>query len=36
MNLPIRENNSFRTLNLVGKSIDLCESIGFVFKRDII
>jgi len=36
MNLPIRENNSFRTLNLVGKSIDLCESIGFVFKRDIV
>jgi len=36
MNLPIRENNTFRTLNLVGKSIDLCESIGFVFKRDIV
>jgi DNA modification methylase len=36
MNLPIRESNSFRTLNLVGKSIDLCESIGFVFKRDIV
>ena len=36
MNLPIRENNSFRALNLVGKSIDLCESIGFIFKRDII
>ena len=36
MNLPIRENGRFRALNLVGKSIDLCESIGFVFKRDII
>jgi len=37
MNLPIRlENGSFRTLNLVGRTIDVCESIGFIFKRDII
>ena len=36
MNLPVRENKSFRTLNLVGKSIDLCESVGFIFKRDIV
>ena len=36
MNLPIRENKSFRSLNLVGKNIDLCESVGFVFKRDIV
>ena len=36
MNLPVKDKNSFRTLNLVGKSIDLCENIGFVFKRDII
>jgi len=36
MNLPIRENGSFRSLNLVGKSIDLCEELGFVFKRDIV
>ena len=37
MNLPIRvENGKFRTLNLVGKTIDLCEQIGFIFKRDII
>lgn len=36
MNLPVRVNKSFRTLNLVGKNIDLCENIGFVFKRDII
>jgi excisionase family DNA binding protein len=36
MNLPIRHGKSFRTLNLVGKSIDLCESMGFIFKRDII
>ncbi|MDR0550382.1 MAG: excisionase family DNA-binding protein [Spirochaetaceae bacterium] len=36
MNLPIRENNSFRSINLVGKSVDLCERLGFIFKRDII
>lgn len=36
MNLPIRNKNSYRTLNLVGKSIDLCEHLGFIFKRDII
>ena len=36
MNLPVRENKSFRTLNLAGKSVDLCESLGFVFKRDIV
>jgi len=37
MNLPIRlEDKSFRTLNLVGRTIDLCEKIGFIFKRDII
>ena len=36
MNLPIRENGSFRSLNLVGKTIDLCENLGFVFKRDIV
>jgi len=37
MNLPVRTpDGSFRSLNLVGKTIDLCESIGFIFKRDII
>jgi DNA modification methylase len=36
MNLPIREGSSFRSLNLTGKSIDLCESLGFIFKRDIV
>ena len=36
MNLPIRQNKTFKTLNLVGKNIDLCESIGFIFKRDIV
>ena len=36
MNLPVRENGSFRSLNLVGKSADLCERVGFIFKRDII
>ncbi len=37
MNLPIRmENGGFRTLNLVGRTIDICEKIGFIFKRDIV
>ena len=36
MNLPVRINKSFRTLNLCGKNIDVCESIGFIFKRDIV
>lgn len=37
MNLPIRlENGSFRTLNLVGRTIDTCEKLGFIFKRDIV
>jgi len=37
MNLPIRlPSGGFRTLNLVGRTIDLCEKIGFVFKRDIV
>jgi len=36
MNLPVRYNSTFKTLNLVGKSVDLCESAGFIFKRDII
>lgn len=36
MNLPVRTGKTFRSLNLVGKSIDLCESIGFLHKRDIV
>jgi len=37
MNLPIRqENGSFMTLNLVGRTIELCQEIGFIFKRDIV
>ncbi len=37
MNLPVRlDGGGYRTLNLVGKTIDLCESIGFIFKRDIV
>ena len=36
MNLPVRDNGTFRTLNLVGKTIDLCERIGFIFKREIV
>jgi DNA modification methylase len=36
MNLPIREDGSFRSLNLAGRTIDLLENIGFIFKRDIV
>ncbi len=36
MNLPIRTKNGFRSLNLVGRTIDICEEIGFIFRRDII
>ena len=36
MNLPIKVGISFKTLNLVGKTIDNCEKIGFIFKRDIV
>ena len=37
MNLPVRvDKGKFRTLNLAGRTIDLCEKIGFIFKRDII
>jgi len=37
MNVPVRLNNgSFRTINLAGRTIDICEKIGFIFKRDII
>ena len=36
MNLPVKTDKTFRTLNLVGKTIDLCEDVGFVFKREII
>lgn len=37
MNLPIRlKNGGFRTLNLAGRTIDVCEKIGFIFKRDIV
>jgi len=36
MNLPVRRANTFRSLNLAGKTIDLCEDIGFIFKRDIV
>lgn len=35
MNLPIRAENGFRSLNIVGKTIDICEEIGFVFRREI-
>jgi DNA modification methylase len=37
MNLPIRlENGKFRTLNLTGRTIETCEKLGFIFKRDIV
>ena len=38
MNLPLKssETESFRTLNIVGHTIDLCEELGFIFKREII
>lgn len=37
MNLPVRlDTGGFRTLNLMGRTIELCESLGFIFKRDII
>jgi DNA modification methylase len=37
MNLPIRlEGGGFKSLNLVGRTIDVCEKIGFIFKRDIV
>ena len=37
MNLPVRLGDGrFKTLNLAGRTIDVCERIGFVFKRDII
>jgi DNA modification methylase len=36
MNLPITVDNTFRSLNLVGRTTDQCEDIGFIFKRDII
>lgn len=40
MDLPLsnkkNNGNGFRTLNIVGHTIDMCESIGFIFKREII
>ncbi len=36
MNLPVREKSGFRTLNLAGRTVDTCEELGFIFKRDII
>ncbi len=37
MNLPVRlGNGGFRSLNLAGRTIDLFERIGFIFKRDIV
>ena len=37
MNLPIRlEKGGFVSLNLVGRTIDECIRLGFLFKRDIV
>jgi DNA modification methylase len=36
MNLPVTVDNTFRSLNLVGRTTDQCENLGFIFKRDII
>lgn len=40
MNLPLsnekNNGNGFRTLNIVGHTIDLCENLGLRFKREII
>lgn len=37
MNLPVRlGDGTFRTFNLAGRTIDIFEDIGFVFKRDIV
>jgi DNA modification methylase len=36
MNLPIKIEKTFKSLNLVGHTIDVMEQIGFSFKRDIV
>lgn len=36
MNLPVRKDSSFKSLNLMGRTITICEGIGFIFKRDIV
>lgn len=37
MNLPVRNGSGgYRTLNLVGRTIDEMEKLGFIFKRDIV
>jgi excisionase family DNA binding protein len=36
MNLPVRTKSGFRSYNLVGRTIDVCEELGFIFKRDIV
>jgi len=36
MNLPLSTRKGFHTLNIVGHTIDMCEDIGFIFKREVI
>ena len=35
-NIPISEGKTFRMLNIVGRTVENCSEIGFVFKRDIV
>jgi len=36
MNIPIKTKNGFKSLNVVGRTIDICENLGFIFRREII
>ncbi|OIO74213.1 MAG: hypothetical protein AUJ85_06270 [Elusimicrobia bacterium CG1_02_37_114] len=38
MNLPLKSNGKdvFKTLNIVGHTIDMCVDLGFIFKREVI
>ncbi len=38
MNLPLKASGKdvFKTINIVGHTIDMCEDLGFIFKREII
>jgi len=36
MNLPVRDDDGFKSLNLVGRTVEEMEKIGFIFKRDIV
>ncbi len=36
MNVPVKTKYGFKSLNLFGKTVDVCENIGFLFKREIV